>query len=627
MPVDGSAPDLARLKRFFTEARDLTAEARRNSLVAIDYYDTDQFTRADLAKLSARNQPAITINRVKPAINGIVGVAERGRADPRAWPRAPGDEESADAATDVLRYIADFNRFRRLKSDCFRDMLVPGTMATLIGVDGDTQVTITQVRWEEFFADPRSRRADFKDARYLGIAKYMYADDVAAMYPRFTASIEATVETGPGGAFQPDESYQDRPEGAFTAAMWADRKARRLMVVELYYREAGDWRRCVFTGSDVLEWGPSPYLDHKARPDCPIEAQSAYVKRDNSRYGAVRDMIDLQDEINKRRGKALHLLTVSRVQAIDGQAANIDANEVRLEASRPDGVLPLGWNMAPNTAQMAGNLELLQEAKAELERMGPSPAVTGRGHEGDSGRALLARQQSGLMELSSLYGGLEDWELRVYRQCWARAKQFWKAPQFIRVTDDEDSPKFVGLNQPLLRQGFGGQAVFGYKNAVAEMDVDIEIDTQADMGTIQQEQFTELMRLVASNPAWAAQLPLNMAIQLSTIPHKRSVLDQIKQAAQEAQQAQAQQQQIAQAHAAAAIAETQAKAGLHHATGEAKIIDAVTYAHQVHAEPAIKGFQDGQAAEQHAAELAHETALQREAQAAAVEQLTDGGTP
>ncbi len=102
MSVGVPAPDLARLKRFFTEARDLTAQARANSLIAIDYYDTDQFSRADLAIMAKRNQAAITINRIKPAINGIVGVAERGRSDPRAWPRAPGDEESADAATDVL---------------------------------------------------------------------------------------------------------------------------------------------------------------------------------------------------------------------------------------------------------------------------------------------------------------------------------------------------------------------------------------------------------------------------------------------------------------------------------------------------------------------------------------------
>jgi hypothetical protein len=75
-PEAGAAdlPDLMRLKRYFTEHEQLTYEARRNSLTAIDYYDTDQFTREELARLRERGQPAIIINRIKPAINGIIGV-------------------------------------------------------------------------------------------------------------------------------------------------------------------------------------------------------------------------------------------------------------------------------------------------------------------------------------------------------------------------------------------------------------------------------------------------------------------------------------------------------------------------------------------------------------------------
>jgi hypothetical protein len=152
-PAESAAaelPDLNRLKRYFTEHEQLTYESRRNSLTAIDYYDTDQFTREELTELHARGQPAIVINRIKPAINGIIGVTERGRSDPKAWPRNPGDADSADVATDVLRYIADFNRFRRLKQDVFRDILIPGTGAALVGADADSQVTITQIRWEEF---------------------------------------------------------------------------------------------------------------------------------------------------------------------------------------------------------------------------------------------------------------------------------------------------------------------------------------------------------------------------------------------------------------------------------------------------------------------------------------------
>ena len=270
-------PDLTRLKRYFTDHEQLTYESRRNSLTSIDYYDSDQFTRAELAALRERGQPPIVVNRIKPAINGIIGVSQKGVSDPKCWPRNPGDEDAADAASDVLRYIADFNRFKRGKTDIFRDMLVAGTGAAMIGCDSDLQVTITQVRWEEYFFDPRSRRPDFKDARYQGIAKWMYADDLAGLYPDKKDAIEASVQAAGGaGMMIPDESFQDRPlSGPGTGSSWIDPKLRRLMVVEMYWRDLGSWSRSVFTGSDILEHGPSPYKDHKGRPDCPIEAMSA----------------------------------------------------------------------------------------------------------------------------------------------------------------------------------------------------------------------------------------------------------------------------------------------------------------------------------------------------------------
>ena len=593
-----SDPDLAKLKRYFTESEQLTQAARRQALTALDYYDSDQFTAKELETFRERGQPAIVINRIKPAINGIIGVTERGRSDPRAWPRNPGDDDSADAATDILRYIADYNRFKRLKQDCFKDLLVPGTMAALVGVDGDSQVTITQIRWEEFFHDARARRPDFKDARYMGIAKWMYADDAAGLYPDKQGAITSAVENGATGGLMADQSFQDRPlSGPGTGGAWIDPKQRRLLVIEMYYRE-DSWRRCVFTGADVLEAGASPYQDHKGRPDCPIEAMSAYVRRDNGRYGAVWDMIGPQDEINKRRSKSVHLLSVSRIQARDASAIDVDADVARLEAARPDGVIPFGWGLAPNVAEFQGNMEMMAEAKAEIERMGPSPAVLGRSDQDSSGRALLARQQSGLIELSNLYGALEDWELRIYRQCWARAKQFWTAPQFIRVTDDEDAPRFVGLNQPIDGDPHLPPGVLGYRNRVAEMDVDIEVDTQQDTGNIASEQFGELMALVRTSPVYQQQAPLSMLIQLSTIPHKRAILDQIKQAAAGQQQDAARKQAVAAQAEAARIAETQARTQLHGATGFARSLDALTYAHQAHADTAAAALASSLGAQQ-----------------------------
>jgi hypothetical protein len=283
--------------------------------------------------------------------------------------------------------------------------------------------------------------------RFKGIAKWMYADDVAAMYKDKSDEIDRTVADGSMGAI--DESFTDRPQGQ----SWVDRRNRRLMVVELYEKEGGEWTRCVYHSGGWLEYGPSPYLDHKGRPTCPIEAQSAYVTRNNDRYGAVRDMRGPQDEVNKRRSKSLHMLSTRQLEETQPGAATINPDLARAEAARPDGIIPAGYRISPNNDVVSGHMALLQEAKAEIERLGPNPAILGREGADSSGRALLARQQSGLVELAILFGALEDWELRIYRQMWARARQFWTDPMWIRVTDDEGAPKFVQLNEPQMGPG------------------------------------------------------------------------------------------------------------------------------------------------------------------------------
>lgn len=165
---------------------------------------------------------------------------------------------------------------------------------------------------------------------------------------------------------------------------------------------------------------------------------------------------------------------------------------------------------------------------------------------------------------------------------------------YIRVTDDLDAPKFVGLNQPqgepapdpanpaqqlvhpetqepafiqTMDDRTGQplampQMVFGLKNSVGQMDVDITLDTTPSVANLQEEQFKDLVQLMSANPAYAAQVPFKTVIKLSAIPHKRQILDEIEQAsqanAQQQQQTQQQQIELAVAEAMAKIENTRA---------------------------------------------------------------------
>jgi hypothetical protein len=149
-----------------------------------------------------------------------------------------------------------------------------------------------------------------------------------------------------------------------------------------------------------------------------------------------------------------------------------------------------------------------QEAKGEIERMGPTPAVLGRQESaGQSGRARLVSQQAGLTELARPLARLSNWELRVYRQIWMRAKQFKTDPWFIRVTNDVRAPEFLTVNEPVMgmvmqpvagpmvslslnpetgqpcRTALRSMGVVSMNHRLAELDVDIILDTVADTAT------------------------------------------------------------------------------------------------------------------------------------------------
>jgi hypothetical protein len=345
----------------------------------------------------------------------------------------------------------------------------------------------------------------------------------------------------------------------------------------MYKRHAGTWLKCVFVGDLILEEGPSPYLDGENKPANPIEAQSAYVDDENARYGLVSDMVGPQDEINVYRRKAAHFATFRQVQESDPVAAYADPEEVRREAAKPDGVLPAGYQIVAND-KFSMDMELLQEAKSEIERIGPNPAILGRQGADASGRSTLIRQQAGLTELAHLFAALDDLELRVYRQVWARVRQFWTAPKYIRVTDDDNAPKFVQVNEPVWGQPTPvmdpqtGLATLkpqfmGYRNAVAQMDVDIVIDTTPDTANVQQEQYQALVELAKVGGLGPDPGPI--LLRASNLPRKREILDQLEQAKQAPPNPmQVQAQQIDMAGKQAMVQKTSAQAEEAHARAQ-----------------------------------------------------------
>lgn len=527
---------LSRVRSMFEEARQTLDHARAQSEIDYDYFHGIQWSASEQAELRRRRQPVVTFNLVRSKVESLCGVEENTQTSPKAWPRTPADENAAKVATDTLRYVTDINRFDKTRVDVLRDMLIGGTGAALIevtpkGEEQRPEITIRRLRWESFLYDPYSRECDFSDARYLGVAQWMDEADILSLYgAEAQEAVEGAIFDAGLGAAASREDIEDRPNWG-----WGDARRRRALVVELFHKESGIWHHTVFTGSGIIRSGISVYRDGDNQPACPIEAVSAYVNRENERYGVVRDMRSPQDEINHRRSKLLHLLNTRQTFRKEGAIATRDPQALRRELNRPDGDVVIAKNavwgqdvgIIDTHSMSEGQAQLLEEAKGFLDRLGPNSALLGRDNDiSQSGRAILAQQQAGLAELATLFAAHNDWVLRIYRQIWARARQFWTAPMFIRVTDDFQSPQFIQINEPILDEM--NQPVLNpqtgqpfMRNRIAEMGVDLVVDRSPLAMNLQIEEFRTLAELAAAGIA----IPPNVLIMASTLRNKQALLE------------------------------------------------------------------------------------------------------
>lgn len=556
---------LEKLKRLVENSKDLTEPARRASERDRDYYDGHQWDDADKERLKKANRHAITNNVIQRKVDAMVGIEQRGRVDPRALPRNPSGQQAADVATKALVFVDEITRFDQLRSAAFENLLIEGYGGVEVIAEerkGRLDVSVNRIRWEEIVFDPYSREKDFSDASYLGIVKWMTLDQAQSLYAGvyqgksedddLDTLLQTTLDADAG-------TYADRPQTYQGSGRWADRRQKRVQVAQVYYRRGADWRLAIFTGGGVIYEDVSPYVDDEGKSCCPIILMTAYIDRENRRYGMVRSLINAQQAINVREERLLHQLSSRQTWGVKGAVGSvaklkaelakpdghIEVDPEAIEVSRELGIQP--FNIIQNSDQTAGQFQLLQESKQQIENLGPNAQLVGDGSDSQSGRAIMAQQQAGMATVAPIYDSLRDFTQRVYRAMWDRMRQFWTDERWIRVTDEIQAPQFLAINHVVGQHpamGPDGQIVMQpvMENSITEMDLDIIMSEAPDHVTLQQEQFEQLSKMAQSG----IPIPPQVLVEASSLRDKPRILEAMQQAQQQAAQAQAAQAQSAQ---------------------------------------------------------------------------------
>jgi hypothetical protein len=308
------------------------------------------------------------------------------------------------------------------------------------------------------------------------------------------------------------------------------------MCIDIYYIWQQKWHHAIFAKGIWLDRPTvSAYLDEDGVPANPHNVTSAKVKRNGQRYGPVESLIDIQKEINSRRSKSLHTFTARKTFSKEGQIIKI--NDFKKEANKSDGHLEFpnsgefgkDFGIIPTDNEGVAHFSMYEDAKSMMDTAQANAALAGKTDKSLSGRAIQSLQQGGLVELTPLFDSHSQWKKSIYRAVWDRIRQFWREERWIRVTDDEENLRFVGLNRPVsiaeqriseqtglsvteVRDEFGDEIaeihriqpetaeVAEVENEVAEIDVDIIIEEVPDVVNLQSEQFELLVKLYQANP-------------------------------------------------------------------------------------------------------------------------------
>ena len=498
--------DVRRLRSQFIDYLTSKVDEIEEQKDSRHYYHGAQWTPEQINIMRRRRQPPITWNRVSRKINGIIGLVERQRSDPRALPRHIRSEQGANIATQVIRYVLEANDFKGNEPICLLQSAIDGIAGVQMVLtkddEGQADIALPWVIGDEFFYDPKSYRTDFSDARYMGISKWLDIGEAIELFPDKEDELRGMIEGDSDLTTNADREYK-----------WVVSSTQRIRLIEHWYKHRGKWRWSFYVSNTLLDQGVSPFIDERGKSECSFKMFSVAVDHDGDRYGFVRNLKGPQDSLNQSKSKALHVANARRVIAAKG--AVDDVEKARIEMARPDGYIEVnpGQEFKPDDRpqDLAAFTAMGQEAGQEIDQFASIniAIMTGASLANISGRAIELLRQPGMAELGPFILAVRQWKLQLYRAIWNAAQRHWTQPKWLRMIDDaSQAPVFIQLNGLSLDQ-FGRPVLV---NALGALDVDISLEEGPDVGSLMQDAYDMLKGYPAGT------VPPQVLVEMSALP-------------------------------------------------------------------------------------------------------------
>jgi hypothetical protein len=280
----------------------------------------------------------------------------------------------------------------------------------------------------------------------------------------------------------------------------------------------------MFTGDFLLMDQESPY-NHKRYPFIPIWCYRR--DRDGMPYGPIRNMRDAQEDLNKRKSKALFIMSTNQI--IAEEDAFDDWDEAIAEAARPDGVIKhrRGAEFSINRElQLAAEHITLMELDMQFlaDTSGVTEENLGEINNVSSGTAINLRQVQGSVVTALLFDNL-----RESIQCQGEIElslieQFYAEPKKIRIVNDRGRAEFSSINT----MGFDENGMPKIENPITESAADFIVDTQDFRESMRLAMFDQLMEMTTRLDPEVTMQILDLVVELSDVHGKDEIVRRIR---------------------------------------------------------------------------------------------------
>ena len=520
---------------------------RKDAQEDFEFYEGTQWTSAEIQELTDRGQPPTVENEIKPIIDKIDGQYTQQRTRISFVGRnMEQDEETGQVLSDLALYVQQQTDFEYEEKDSFVDGIKCGFGVIETGVKLDEQYPKVVLKYEDclnVYPDPYSKRYDWSDANFVHRTKWVNLSDAKNLYPgkinELMSSKNADPVTSHITSFKKDNYFDDKNQRIRLIETWYKKREKKQSMViggeivditksskkkigalkkenpdhQIIERDTVSIKMVVWCAGGILESSDSPY-EHGLFPFIPFFASR---KKDGEPMGVIRALKSVQMEINKRRSKALHLLSTNRAITEEGGVKSIDM--LREQMARPDGVIEhrKGYEFSTETnVELAqSQMQLLEESKQAIKRI--AGADQGVRQEIRSNQQLQRKQAAEDIVIVSIFDNLRRTRKLLARQLYSLIKQYFKDEMVFNITDSLQATKRVALTSGHIAQ-------------LKELTFDVNVADMPETTTIQNEQFTMIADFLKS-----VNMPPNMSmammpilVRLSQLRDKKEILETLE---------------------------------------------------------------------------------------------------